>query len=67
MKKCLPNLMHLNTHLVAGYWKTNQNVTLGLFNFMAQLIATLIHYPCTVTLTTLADWSAFLELVLLTM
>ena len=31
---------------------------------LAQLIATLIHYPCTVALTGLADWSAFLELVL---
>ena len=26
---------------------------------LAQLIATLIHYPCTVALTGLADWSAF--------
>ena len=28
-----------------------------------QLIATLIHYPCTVALMGRADWSAFLELV----
>ena len=34
---------------------------------LAQLIDALIHYPCTVALTGLADWSAFLELVLLTM
>ena len=34
---------------------------------LAQLIATLIHCPCTVALTGLADWSAYLELVLLTM
>ena len=34
---------------------------------LAQLIDTLIHYLCTVALTGLADWSAFLELVLLTM
>ena len=27
---------------------------------LAQLIATLIHYPCTVALPGLADWSAFL-------
>ena len=33
---------------------------------LAQLIATLIHYPYTVALTGLVDWSAFLELVLLT-
>ena len=30
---------------------------------LAQLIATLIHYPCTVALPGLADWSAFLERV----
>ena len=34
---------------------------------LAQLIATLIHYPCTVALPDLADWSAFLELDFLTM
>ena len=27
---------------------------------LAQLIATLIHYPCTVALTALADWSALI-------
>ena len=31
---------------------------------LAQLIATLIHYLCTVALTVLADWSAFLKLAL---
>ena len=34
---------------------------------LAQLIPTLIHYSCTVALAGLADWSAFLGLVLLTM
>ena len=34
---------------------------------LAQLMDTLIHYPCTVALPGLADWSAFLELVLPTM
>ena len=34
---------------------------------LAQLIATLIHCPCTVALTGPADLSAFLKLVLLTM
>ena len=34
---------------------------------LAQLIATLIHYPCTVALAGLADWSAFLGLILPTM
>ena len=53
--------------IVTGYWKTDQNVTLGLFHLLAQLIDILIHYPSTVALTGLADWSVFLELVLLTM
>ena len=52
---------------VTGYWKTDQNVKLDLFHFLAQLIATYIHYLSPVALTDLADWSAFLELVLLTM
>ena len=30
---------------------------------LLQLIVTLIQYPCTVALTGLANWSAFLELV----
>ena len=30
---------------------------------LAQLIATLVHYSCTVVLMGLVDWSAFLELV----
>ena len=34
---------------------------LAYFILLAQLIATLIHYPCTVALPDLADWSAFLE------
>ena len=47
-------------HNVTGYWKTNHNVTLGQMRF---IIATHIHvhYPCTVVLPGLADWS-FLEL-----
>ena len=50
---------------MTGYWKTDQNDKLGLFHFIGPLIATLIHCPCTVALTSIADWSAFLELVLL--
>ena len=34
-------------------------------NLLAQLIATLIHYPCTVAIPGLAVWSAFLEWILL--
>ena len=37
---------------VTGYWKTDRNVTLGLFHFIGPTdIATLIHCPCTVALT----------------
>ena len=35
--------------------------------FLAQLIATLIHYPCTVAIPGLAAWSAFLEQIFPTM
>ena len=44
---------------VTAFWKTNQIVTLGLFHLLAQLMATLIHYPITVPLPGLANWSAF--------
>ena len=46
---------------VTGFWKTDQIVTLGLFNFLAQLMATLVHYTYTVPSPGLVDWSAFLE------
>ena len=36
---------------------------LAYYILLAQLIATLIHYPCIVALTGLDDWSAFLEWV----
>ena len=38
---------------MTGYWKTDQNVTLGMVHsiLLAQLIATLIYYPCTIALT----------------
>ena len=49
---------------MTGLWKTNQIVTLGL---LAKLMATLIHYPFTVPLPGLANWSAFLEPVLPTL
>ena len=52
---------------VTGFANTDRNVTLGQLHLLVQLIATLIHYPCTVVLMGLVDWSAFLELVLPTM
>ena len=52
---------------MTGYWKTVWIIILGLFRFIGRLIATLIHYPCTVALTGLTEWSAFLEMVLPTM
>ena len=50
-----------------GFAKIDHNVTLGQSHFIGQLLAILIHYLCTVVLMGLVDWSAFLELVLLTM
>ena len=38
---------------------------LAYFILLPQLIATLIHHPCTIALPGLADWSALLEPVLL--
>ena len=55
---------------VTGFWKTTEISKishLAYFILLAQLIATLIHYPCNVALTGLAEWSAFLELILPTM
>ena len=49
-----PQAVYVGTHLAYSI-------------LLAQAIATLIHYPCTVVLMGLVDWSAFLELVLLTM
>ena len=42
---------------VTGFWKTNEIVTLGLFYFIGQPMATLIYYPFTVPLPGLVDWS----------
>ena len=47
-------------HSETRYWKTDQNVTLGLFHFIGPADShthTYIHHPCTVALTGLADWS----------
>ena len=47
---------------VTGFWKTNQIVTLSTYSILlAQLITTHIHYPFTVPLPSLTDWSAFIE------
>ena len=48
---------------MTGFWRTDRNVSLYLFHLLTQLIiiATLIHYLCTVALTGLAGWSTFLE------
>ena len=48
-------------------WILENLLDLAYSILLVQLIATLTHYPYTVALTGLADWSAFLELVLLTM
>ena len=48
---------------------TKVHVIPGIFHFIspATVISTLIHYTCTVVLPGLADWSAILVQVLLTM
>ena len=43
------------TAYVTGFWKTEQNITLGLFHLLPQLMPTLIYYPFTVPLPGLAD------------
>ena len=45
----------------------NRENIMVFYLLLPQLIATLIHYLCTVALPGLADWSAFLEWVLLIM
>ena len=43
-------MSYMHTKYVTGYWKIDHNVTLGQLLLLAQLIATLTHYPCTVAL-----------------
>ena len=49
---------------VTGFWKTDQNITLGLFHFIAQprnsYIYTL-YLPMNCGTPGLADWSALVE------
>ena len=56
-------LEHIN--FVTGFWKVNQNVTLGLFYVIgpADRYSYTNRTWHTVALTGLVDWSAFLELV----
>ena len=53
--------------IVTGFWKTDRNVTLGIFHLLAQLMATLIHYTFSLPLSGLVDRSAFLERLLPTL
>ena len=49
---------------MTGFWKTDQNVTLGLFHFIGPANShthTLHLYLRTVALPGLADWSAFAD------
>ena len=75
MYVCTYVRMHLCIHLyVCNYicdWIFEKpiemsHLTYSYFILFAQLIATLIHYPCTVALPGFADWSSFLEWVLST-
>ena len=53
---------------VTRFWKTSQKVTLlGLFHFVAPNNSYTYHHWCSVALRCLANWSAFLEQVFLTM
>ena len=54
-----------NMRLDIGKWTEMSHLAYSIS--LAQLIVTLTHCLCTVALTGLADWSAFLKLVLLTM
>ena len=46
--------------------KLTKTSHLAYSTLLPQLIATLIHYLCTVALPGLADWSAFLEMAIAT-
>ena len=60
MYACIHVCVHISIYVlcvyihtyVTGYWKTDHNVTLELANYilLAQLIAILMHYSCTVAL-----------------
>ena len=51
---------------VTGFRKTDRNVTLGLFNFIVPANSHTHTVPVYCGIPGLADWSAFLEQVLLT-
>ena len=57
-------LVHIRMSLDFG--KLTEMSHLINCTFLAQLIAKLIHYPWTVAIPGLADWSAFLKRILLT-
>ena len=46
---------------VTRFWKTSPIVITGLFHLLLQLIATVIHYPCTVPLSAVANQFAFVQ------
>ena len=48
-------------HLSDWIQKLTEMANLAYSILLAQLVATLINYPCTVVLPGLADWYAFLE------
>ena len=52
--------IHIHTY-VTKFWKTDQIVTLGLFILLAQLMATLVHYTYTLSVSGLVNWFTFLE------
>ena len=52
---------------VTGFWKTNRNVTRGLFHFIGPANSYIPTLPFTMALLGLANWSALLERVLSSM
>ena len=60
-------LLFMLQNMWLNFGKPTEMSHLANFTFLAQLIATLIHYPCTVAIPGLAAWSAFLERIFPTM
>ena len=60
VKKCVCYTVY---YCITGFWSTDHTCPIPFYG----LTATLIYYLCTVALPCLADWSAFLDWVLLTM
>ena len=65
-----PELLFCKVHtyiiLCDCIFETDQKITLVLFRFIGPANTYTIHYPLTTALPGLADWSAFMEQVFMT-